>query len=237
MDPAAAHAQKVNAQAHGQMVQRDAENRYAQTTMQNNQLEAQRRASEMQRNLIANPANPRTTNGIESQISNYGGGSASASASGRAGSSGGIAIGGGVYPNISNLMSQFEKQATTSVAAPPRIGAPQVPSTSGAFAHAKDVSGRTGNKAIEALRNSMTQRGISDSGMATMGEANILGNVARQQSDAEYQAANTDNTRQWNANQMAYQGDLGQNEMEYQGAIAQRNQSLQALFNLMQQLY
>lgn len=214
----------------------DAQQRQANQAYDDGQAQLQRsRASDMAHMLMADPSNPRTTDGTNYQISNGGGGG---SASGSAGGSrGGVAIGGGVYPDVSALTQQLQSIIGQNVQPPPRVGAPQVPSTEGAFAHAKDVSGRVGNKAVEALRNSMTQRGISDSGMATMGEANILGNIARQQADAQYQAANTDNTRQWESNQLGYQGDMGQNQMEYEGAIAQKNQSIQAILNLMRQFY
>lgn len=196
-----------------------------------NQLGAQQRARDSQYSMMGDPNNPRTSNGLEMTISSPGGGGGSSS-----GSRGGVQIGGGIYPDISSAFAAMQQQAP-QVPAPPRVGPPTVPSTSGAFAHAKDVSGRVGNKALEALRNQMTQRGMSDSGMATMGEANILGNVARQQSDAEYQAANIDNTRQWEANQLGYQGDMAQNELGYQGGIQQRGQNMNAFLALLSRLY
>jgi len=120
---------------------------------------------------------------------------------------------------------------------------PQVPLAEGMFAHAKDVSGRVGNKALDAFRSLMTKRGMSDSGLEAEGEANILGQVATQQSDAEYDQANLNNSRQWDANKLAYagqmdqnatgyQGSMGQNAMGYNGGIQQRGQDIQALLNL-----
>lgn len=199
---------------------------------------ARQRAADTEVGLMADASNPRTTNGLEMQISNQGSAGGGGGGSAPRASSG-INIGGSTYPDISRLMSDFQsvQGQLGSAQVPNRIPPPQVPSTKNAFARAKDVSGRTGNAALEALRNSFTQRGISDSGLAGMGEANILGNVARQQSDAEYEAANTDNTRQWNANQMAYQGDIDQNQMEYQAAVGEKQRNMQLLQMLMSQLY
>ncbi len=203
----------------------------ANSTYDANQAGVQRqRASDMAYMLMQDPSNPRTTDGTNYEISNGG------SASGGSRSSGGMQVGGGTYPNIAGLQAQFDA-LNKPIAPPQRIGAPQVPQGTSGFAHAKDVAGRSGNKALEAFRNAMTARGLSDSGMAGVGEAEIMGNVARQGSDAEYahQALNT--SRQWDANKMAYQGDIGQNEMEYTNAIGQRNASMQAILQLMNRLY
>jgi hypothetical protein len=116
---------------------------------------AQQRASQEEGQLLLDPNNYRTTNGMEMQVSNGGGGSASGSASGSRGG-GGVQIGGSIYPNISDMASQIQAASRQTVAPPPRIAPPQVPLGTDGFAHAKDVSGRTGNKAVEALRNSMT---------------------------------------------------------------------------------
>lgn len=209
--------------------QQRAQQQLNQQEMVNNQLTAQQRARDTQTGLMADPNNPRSTNGMEMEISNQ------QPQQPRSG----IALSNGVYPDLTQMAQQFAT-AQSQLAPPPslpRTPPPVVPSTKGAFAHAKDVSGRTGNKALEALRNSMTARGISDSGLAAVGEAEVLGNVARQQSDAEYQAANIDNSRQWEANQLAYQGNMRHDEMEYQHAMNQRNQSLQALFEMFNRLY
>ena len=154
-------------------------------------------------------------------------------AGGSSGAQGGIQIGGSIYPDISQMYAQIGGD----VKLPDRPSAPQVPSPVSGFAHAKDVAGRQGNQAIEALRNSMTRRGISDSGMATMGEANILGQVARQGADAEYDAANVLNDRQWDANQMDYRGRIGHNELDVQTQMANRNPKQAILRALMAQLY
>lgn len=196
-------------------------------------MQAQQSALNRQNQMLADPNSRVSTNGMQMNVDNYGG----AGGPGSAGSRSGVAIGGGIYPDLSNLMTSLQRSYKDSNPEYQKVGAPQVPQNSGMFAHAKDVSGRVGNKAIEALRNSMTQRGISDSGLAAVGEANILGNVARQQSDAEYNQAQLNTGRQWEANQMAYQGDINQNTMQYQTALNQKNQNLQAILQLAQLLY
>lgn len=208
--------------------------RQHEQTMRENALAEQQR-------LLQNHANPRTTDGARMQVSNAGDVAAQSDFTQRSSGQtsrggGGVAIGGGVFPDVSQLMNQIQSQLPP-VQALQRAPAPQVPQNTGAFARAKDVSGRVGNKAIDALRNSMTQRGISDSGLAAMGEAGILGDIARQQADAEYQEASVNTGRQWDANQLGYQGALRENAMDYQGSLSQRNQSLQALMQLMGYLY
>ncbi len=217
--------------------QTEARNREQQSYL--NQQEEQRkaalassRASDALGQMINQPGNYQETNGTSINVNNGGGGGAGASRSG----TGGVAIGGGVYPDISAQMAQFNK-SVPQVPAPGHIAPPVVPSTSGAFAHAKDVAGRQGNRAIDQLANEMSRRGLSDSGMTSMGIADILGGVGRQQADAEYQAANTDNTRQWEANQLGYSGDMNQSQLGYQGGIQQRGQDMSAYLNLLRQLY
>ena len=165
-------------------------------------------------------------NGNRSVTENYGGG-------GSSGARNGIAIGGSVYPDITQMYGQIGGDVRT----PNRPSAPQVPMPNSGFAHAKDVAGRQGNKAIDALRNMMTRRGISDSGVAATGEANILGQVARQGAEAEYDAANVANDRQWEANQMDYQGQLAHNDLDVRTQMANRSTKEAILRALMAQLY
>ncbi len=205
-----------------------------QTEVDRMQMLAMSRASDSLPGMMADTNNSMSNNGTDINVLTPGGSGGGSGAGGRG--SGGVAIGGGIYPDVSALMAQY-RQNIPQVQAPAQVGQPSVPSTSGAFAHAKDVAGRQGNKAIEALNNLMTRRGMSDSGMAAEGAANILGGVGRQQADAEYQAANTDNTRQWEANQLGYQGQMAQNAMGYQGGIAQRGQDVESFLNLLRQLY
>lgn len=225
--------QEVQGQQYADQTYADSRQKQAdlnQDEVTRNRLLNQSYAKDRMVQMMADPNSRVSTNGIDINVDNYGGGAGSSRASG------GIQIGGGTYPDVSGLMATINKDVPRE-AAPDRVGAPSVPSTSGAFAHAKDVAGRQGNKAIDAFHNMMTSRGMSDSGMTAQGDASILGGVGRQQADAEYQAANTDNTRQWEANQMGYQGDLAQNQMAYQGGITQRGQDMSTLLNLLRQLY
>ena len=105
------------------------------------------------------------------------------------------------------------------------MGAPQAPSSANAFAQAKDIAARQGNKALEALRDQMTKRGISDSGIAASGEAGILGGIAQQASRAAYDTAEQDVGRQWEAAQTGYRGD-----------ITQRGQDLNTYLSLLSKL-
>lgn len=135
-------------------------------------------------------------------------------------------------PQLDALIAGLTQQQAP-VPPPAYVGPPQVPQAEGMFAHAKDVSGRVGNKALDAFRNLMTKRGMSGSGMEAEGEANILGDVATQQSNAEYDQANLNNSRQWDANKLGYSGDMSQNALGYQGAITQRGQNQSALLQLL----
>lgn len=143
--------------------------------------------------------------------------------------SGGLNIGGGAFKNLTGMMGQLPPP----IKPPSRQPHPTVPSTVNALAPAKEATGRIGNKALEALRNQMTRRGLSDSGFAEEGEANILGNVARGQSQALWDAASLDNSRQWEANKLGYGGDQAYDEMVYSGQLGQRGMDIQMLLNLL----
>lgn len=199
-----------------------------------NQLLSQSRASDALYQMMNDPNNYQETDGTNINVNN-GGGAGGRASSGSTGTRG-VAIGGGIYPNISDLMGQI-KNASPQVTPPPQVPQPTVPGSPDQFAHAKDVAGRQGNKAIEALNNYMTRRGLSDSGMAAAGAADILGGVGRQAAQAEYDRANIDSGRQWEANKLGYAGNMSQNQMGYQGGITQRGQDIDALFNLLRTLY
>ena len=137
-------------------------------------------------------------------------------------------------PNFQNLIPQAG--LPPQVAPPAPINGPMPPGLSGpsgAFSHAKDVSGRTGAAAIRALKDQMTRRGMSDSGMEAEGEANILGNVARQQADAEYGAVEKDYDQRFEANQFNHRDLIDQLQNNYQGQMSQRGQDIQALLALL----
>lgn len=121
--------------------------------------------------------------------------------------------------------------------APPRIGAPtpaaQPPSQSLGFARAKDQSGRIGAAALRALKDQMTERGISGSGIEGELTGNVLGDVARQQSDAAFQQQRAAEDQAWQAAQQGYQGDITQRAQDlglssagYSGGITQRGQDM-----------
>jgi hypothetical protein len=201
-----------------------------------NQLLAQSRAADKLQMEMNNPANSFSTNGTSLTVSNGGAGSGGSGSGGRVG---GVNIGGGTFPDVNALLSQFDTLSSKfSPVRPPGLPAgPTVPSTVNAFAAGKDVSGRMGNKAIEALRNSMTRRGISDSGLAAAGEASILSDVANQQSQNVYDAQKLDTGRQWDANQISYAGALQNNGQIFQGELANQNVKLDILRSLMSRLY
>lgn len=129
--------------------------------------------------------------------------------------------------------------APTLGPAPPTIAAPTAPkatSTGQAFATAKDASSRIANKALDALRSQMVSRGIEGSGVEEQGVADILSGAQQQQSGAAYDAAKTEDERNWDAAQLGYQGaitqrgqDIGLSEAAYSGQIAQQNAMLQQM--------
>lgn len=221
---------RLDAEAEQQRVQQ------MQEEAMRNQLASQRTAADVQNQMLSSDRSQysQVNDGLTHTMSTMGdGGGGSTSRRVSAGgtvSSPGLQIGDGLYKNITGLIDQMRQQPITP---PPRVAPPVVPSTPNALGPAKEATGRIGNKALEALRNQMTARGMSDSGMAVEGEANILGNVARGQSQAMYDAANLDNSRQWEANKIGYQGDTDYNQMLYSGQLGQRNNDLQILLNLL----
>ena len=230
--PRAAQQQGLDDQAHRERSRQAQQQGIADQRSQMSLL-AQKNALTQQQRLMDNDENPRTTTGESMEISNMGGSPRSSSqTSGTYGNS--------AYDQATQLQQQMQAlQAFQGQLAPQaqlqRVAAPTPPRLSGpsrAFSHAKDVSGRTGSAAIKALHDLMSRRGMSDSGLETAGESEILGNVARQQSDAEYGAVEKDAAQQWQAAQLGYQGDMNQAQTAYQGQIQQNGQQQ----NLLQQL-
>ena len=138
---------------------------------------------------------------------------------------------------------------TPAGTAPATVAPPTVtPSTSAgqAYGQAKDASSRISNKALEALRSQMVSRGIEGSGVEGAGTADILSGAAQQQSGAAYDAAKTDEQRNWDAAQLGYQGaitqrgqDVGLTEAGYQNQYYQQmaqSQQLSVLVQLMSSL-
>lgn len=111
--------------------------------------------------------------------------------------------------------------------------AAEAPSASMGFARAKDQSGRIGNAALRALKDQMTERGISGSGIEGQLTSNVLGDVARGQSEAGFQQQLEADRQAWDAKQMGYQGDITQRAQDlglssagYSGGIQQRGQDM-----------
>lgn len=210
-------------------------------------MEAARNALSTQTTLMGDNNNPRTTNGLEMQISNYGdtgsyGGSRSSSSGGTMDTSA-----------IEALMAKYAPSPApvAPLAPPPQVAAPVAPTkaanTAKAFANAKNISGRQGQAAIRALHDTMTRRGMSDSGFEAEGEASIMGDVANFNSDAAFRSDLADDDRTWEAAQLGFQGALSQRNADmgflqsgYQGGIAQRGQDLDRqsmLLNLLGRRY
>lgn len=207
-------------------------------------MEASRMALENARRLGSDPNSRITTTGNEQEVSNYGGGSSSygSSSSYGGGSGGSPAGGGGGAMDTAAVEALLAKYAPSPAAIappppPPQIAAPVAPTraanTAKAFANAKNISGRQGQAAIRALRDTMTRRGMSDSGLEASGEADILGNVANFNSDAAFRSDLADDERTWEAAQLGFQGALGQRNADmgylqggYQGQLQQRGQDL-----------
>ncbi len=124
-------------------------------------------------------------------------------------------------------------------AAPPRIEAPtpsaDAPSRSLAFARSKDRAGRIGAQALKALKDQMSERGISGSGIEGQLTADILGQTATGLADAEFTQQRASEDQAWDAAKMGYQGAIGQraNDMGligagFSGGIQQRGQDIGA---------
>jgi hypothetical protein len=122
-------------------------------------------------------------------------------------------------------------------APPNRVAMPtpaaEAPSASMGFARAKDQSGRIGNAALRALKDQMTERGISGSGVEGQLTSNILGDVARGQGEAAFNQQLEADRQSWDAKQMGYQGDITQRAQDlglsstgFQGGIQQRGQDM-----------
>jgi hypothetical protein len=209
--------------------------------------QAQANALNTQNSMMTVPKNNITTNGETLQVSNNGGGGFSGGSSANRSSGGGGSYG---VPEpvktpqqqafeLAQAFSQMRSNIPPQVAAPANIPPPtppQMAGPSGAFSQAKDASGRTGSAAIKALHDLMTRRGMSDSGLESSGEAQILSGVQQQQAGAEYDAANLDASRQWEGQKLGYQGNLGQSSQGYQGAINQRGQDMDSILQLLSRI-
>jgi hypothetical protein len=164
------------------------------------------------------------------------------------GGGGGGGGGGGDAPaptplsteDIFGILDRLKGETPPREAAPTplnRVAMPtpaaEAPSASMGFARAKDQSGRIGNAALRALKDQMTERGISGSGVEGQLTNNILGDVARGQSEAAFQQQLEADRQAWDAKQMGYQGDITQRAQDlglssagFSGGIQQRGQDM-----------
>lgn len=170
----------------------------------------------------------------------------SASAGGTAPASGGTAGDGSPAPlspeDIFGILDRLKGETPArepTPAAPPRIEAPtptaDPASRSLGFARAKDRAGRIGAQALKALKDQMSERGISGSGIEGQLTADILGQTATGLADAEFTQQRASEDQAWDAAKMGYQGAIGQraNDMGllgtgYGGGIQQRGQDIGA---------
>lgn len=121
----------------------------------------------------------------------------------------------------------------------PRIAAPEPVAQSASkdlgFARYKDKSGRIGKSALRAMKDIMTERGISDSGIELDKNAEILTGVAQGQADNAYQQELEAERQAADFRKLGYQGDISQraNDMGlvgtgFSGGITQRGQDIQS---------
>ena len=97
---------------------------------------------------------------------------------------------------------------------PAEVNAPSVravaPANSEAFGRAKDAATHTFGKALEALKDQMSERGISGSGVEGRLSGEILSDAARYVSDAELQQQLEAQRQSWDAAKGAYAGQVQQ---------------------------
>lgn len=95
----------------------------------------------------------------------------------------------------------------------PRVSGPNAAPYQGqtlAFSRAKDASSRVHGKALQALKDQMTSRGISGSGIEADATAEMLTDAANYQSGADLAQAIASDERGWEGTKLGYQGDLSQ---------------------------
>lgn len=184
--------------------------------------------------MAGNSDNPRSSTGAEWEISNGGGANRSTSTKGSGGPS---------NEEIAALMGLMGGGGGAPTQPPPArtpLPAPVLEDPRAAFGMAKDTAGRTTNAAIKALRDLMTSRGMSDSGMEAEGEALLVGDAARQMRQAEFDALTRNTDRQNDFSQFGYTGSSNERgtDMDYttaQQELAERRRqtSLDAVIRLL----
>jgi len=102
-----------------------------------------------------------------------------------------------------------------------------------AFSRAKDASSRIHGKALQALKDQMTSRGISGSGIEGQLTADMLTDAANYQSGADLAQALASDERGWDATKLGYQGgitqrgqNLGLNTATTGYGVSQRGQDI-----------
>ena len=118
--------------------------------------------------------------------------------------------------SIQSILDQLKTTVPPREAAPAteeRVPGPNVAPYKGqtlAFSRAKDASSRIHGKALSALKDQMTSRGISGSRLEGGLTADMLSDAASYQSGADLAQALASDERGWDAEKLRYSGDLSQ---------------------------
>jgi hypothetical protein len=169
----------------------------------------------------------------------------------RVSSSGGSGgTGGMTTQELLSLINSFKNDkpaepVVPSPTAPPRVADPVAPKLDqGAyFARAKDATGQVANKALEALRDEMTTRGVQGSGIEGNLTKDILKGAAQTQAQAAFDAAQQQWAADWDAAKTGYMGqvdqranDIGLTGTGFGGQVTQRGQTMDYGQQLMRML-
>lgn len=113
---------------------------------------------------------------------------------------------------------------------PARVGGPKVaavaPANSEAFGRAKDASSRIHGQALEGLKDQMTARGISGSGVESRATGDLIADAARYQSDAELAQQIEAQRQAWEAAKGSHTGDITQRGQDIGAADAAAKNAL-----------
>lgn len=234
----------------------------AQLALQQRQhaFQQEQAAAGHQSALLGNMDNYRETesnpNGVSLRVGAGGGGTSGTGTRGPGGSGGGTPP--GIPPELLDALKPIPPPPfPTPPPLPPRTpyAQPTLEDPAQAFAGTKDISGRQGVAAVRALRDLMTRRGLSDSGMEAEQEAAILATVANANTEAD-RDARTRNVERLNqfalANAGLGSGERGQDTSYgantfgsqagygasiYGSQTSQRNNALDALMRWYSRVY
>lgn len=120
---------------------------------------------------------------------------------------------GGAIQSLLDKMNLTTPPREPAPQSEPRISGPSAAPYQGqtlAFSRAKDASSRIHGKALQALKDQMTSRGISGSGIEADATADMLTEAANYQSGADLAQAIASDERGWEGTKLGYQGDLSQ---------------------------